>query len=41
MTTPEAEASRRLQKQAGWFGRITVLLGLVIVYLAAGLARGF
>ncbi len=41
MANPEATASQTLRKQASWFGRTSVLLGLIIVYLAVSLVRGF
>ena len=37
---PDAADTKRLRKLASWMGRINVLLGLVVVYLAVMLVRG-
>lgn len=37
---PNSAAAEKLRKQASWFGRINVLLGLVIVSLGTMLVRG-
>jgi uncharacterized membrane protein len=37
---PTSSEAQRLRKQASWFGRLNLLLGLAIVLLAVALTRG-
>jgi cytochrome c biogenesis protein CcdA len=37
---PDSEAARRLRRCASWFGRINLLLGLILVALGVYLVRG-
>ncbi len=37
---PDDPKALKLRKSASWFGRINLLLGLVVVYLAVGMIRG-
>lgn len=38
---PHSPRAKTLRKGASWFGRINLLLGLIIVYLAVGMVRGW
>ena len=38
---PDSAAAKKLRKQASWIGRINLLLGLAIVFMAIMLVRGF
>jgi putative copper export protein len=37
---PDAAGATRLRRRASWFGRLNLLLGLIVVYLAVGMVRG-
>jgi copper resistance protein D len=39
-TSPSSPSGRRLRTGARWMGRLTLLLSLVVLWLAVGLARG-
>jgi copper resistance protein D len=40
-TNPADPAVQRLRRQASWFGRLNLLLGLLVVFLAVMLVRGW
>ena len=37
---PDSPQAKKLRKSASWFGRLNLLLGLLVVYLAIGMVRG-
>ncbi len=37
---PDSPEAKKLRKSASWFGRLNLLLGLIVVYLAIGMVRG-
>lgn len=37
---PDTREAKQLRKSASWFGRLNLLLGLIVVYLAIGMVRG-
>lgn len=38
---PNSREARKLRKNASWFGRINLILGVAAVYLAIGMIRGW
>ena len=40
MDNPDNPAAAKVRKSASWFGRVNMLLGLIVVFLAVGMIRG-